>query len=781
MKPINNLPYRIGWRFALSTPARYWIVVFAFAAALCACAGRTGAPLPFVPQASMPSAADETAALTPDAQKCATDKVQPGWVFRGVCKYVGKLSGGKSVAMPLYAGFTVTYKIPRNNSASQKIIVAVANRTDIAALKGRHRLGPFPTDKDPFLYFKTVNPGNPIRFHRKTQVVFNLTDGSGDPLGTPCTIDTLQKTNGTWTWKALPVAGKISGKVLTFSVSRRHYATIPHGTAYYSFTCQKAPTPTPSPTSKPTTKPTNKPTTKPTSSPTGSPTGSPTPKPMSTPSYCANYSVPAANTAQINVTDDSGLDASVIMYVWNGSSWMNNAGAFGATSANPIPLACFPGSEGKKKGSHFALPPNLAAGRLYISYTARDHKSTVQNPLAKMPPGGPAPTYGGPYWKVPWDVVELGTRSGAIVDLTAVTELGLPLEMAQAPPGKSPFSERAATFRAVAGRAVPAPCATSGPGIVGVTSCNYANIYTAMSSLPQYRNLVATDSFNGKIVDLRIINPSKTQGAWNFGSDWFYNPAYLSPYPSACSGVPAPPANGYLSCVLASYQTTSRLYVTAGSGVSKVSGANYCVSSDGSANFGFTNVKTATSCAGIKYSSHGTFAMPVALFKYGTPPVASDGKGCDAGFLFGMPPNANWISKGKGKHQNVFATPDAFAVWKSLALDLNRGAALSTGSHPAGGWAQNFASPAAFSNYYNDPVDNDYAYILHYYYDHNQAYALSYDEPGGQASAFAYVTGNAIDIRVNAVPTAAAVSPVSSPVPYPIPNPCTTFPTNVGG
>lgn len=712
----------------------------------------------------MPSAFDGTAVLAPDVQKCATDKVQPGWVFRGVCKYVGKVSGGKSVAMPLYAGFTVTYTIPRNNASAQKVIVAVANRTDVAALKGRHRLGPFPTDEDAFLYFKTVNPGQAIRFHRRTQVVFNVTNGSGEALGTPCTIDALQKTNGTWTWKTLPVGGKISGRILTFSVPRRRYSTIPHGPAYYSFTCQKAPTPTPSPTSSPTTKPTTKPTTSPTS----------------TPSYCANYSVPASNTVQINITNKSRLGAPIIMYVWNGASWMNNTGGFGSTSANPIPLACFPASTGTKKGAQFALPANIAAGRLYIAYAASNGKTIVPNPLSSMPPGGPAPTYGGPYWNVPWDVVELGTRSGAIVDLTAVTSLGLPLEMAQAPPGKSPFSDRAGSAPpALAGRSIPSPCATSGAGIVGVTSCNYANIYTAMSSLPQYRNLVATGSFRGTIVDLRIINPAKAQGAWNFGSDWFYNPAYLSPSPSVCSGVPTPLANGYLSCVLASYHTTSRLYATAGSGVSKASGANYCVSSDGSANFGFTNVKTATSCAGITYSSPNTFAMPVALFKYGTPPVPSDGKGCDAGFLFGLPPNNNWISKGKGKHQNVFGTPDAFAVWKGLALDLNRGAALSTGSHPAGGWAQNLASPAAFSDYYNDPVYNDYAYILHYYYDHNQSYALSYDEPGGQASAFAYVTGNAIDIRVNAVPTAAAVSPLSAPVPYPLPSPCPPFPTNV--
>ncbi|HZY99675.1 MAG TPA: hypothetical protein VFE36_08885 [Candidatus Baltobacteraceae bacterium] len=756
----------------MSTPARYWIVVFAFAAVLCACAGRTGAPLPFVPQTPALSTVEDATLESPDVLRCATDKAQPGWVFRGVCKYVHKLHDGKSIKMPVYAGFVVTIRIPKNSAGTgQKIIAAVANRTDVAARKGRHRLGRFPTDKNAFLYFKTVNVGLPIRFRKHTRVVFDLTNGSGTALGTPCTIDVLQRSNGTNTWKTLPVAGTISGKVLTFSISRRHYASIPHGAAYYAFICASAPTPSPSPS----TKPTSTPTTKPSSTPSAGP------------AYCANYSVPSTNTVQVNIADKSGLGAAVVMYVWNGSHWMNSAGAFAATSANPIPLSCFPGSSGaRKKGTHFALPTGLAAARLYISYAVPSSTTVAPNPLAGMPPGGPAPTYGGTYYGVPWDVVELGTTSGAIVDLTAVTNLGLPIEMAQASPGKSPFvsgAERAP--RAAAPRAIPAPCATSGAGIIGVTSCNYANIYTAMSAIPQYRNLVATAKFNGTIVDLRIINPAKAQGAWNFGSDWFYNPAYLAPYPTACSGVPTPLANGYLSCVLAAYQKKSRLYATAGSGVSKVSGSNYCVSSDGSANFGFTKVGTATSCAGITFSSPGTFAMPISLFKYGTPPVSSDGKGCDAGFLFGLPPNNKWITSGSSKHPskhpNVFGTADAFAIWKGLAIDLNRGAALSTGSHPAGGWAQNFASPAAFSDYYNDPVYNDYAYVMHYYYDHHQSYALSYDEPGGQASAFAYVTGNALDIMVNPVPTAAAISPVSTPAPYPLPSPCTVFPTNVGG
>jgi hypothetical protein len=256
----------------------------------------------------------------------------------------------------------------------------------------------------------------------------------------------------------------------------------------------------------------------------------------------------------------------------------------------------------------------------------------------------------------------------------------------------------------------------------------------------------------------------------------------LGPYPAQCSGLPTPLAYGYLSCVLNSYATTPRLYATVGSGVSKVSGDNYCVTSDGSANFGFTDVGSATSCTGITYTSPNMHAMPVALFTYGTPPVSKDGTGCDAGFLFGLPPNNNWITTGKGKHSaNVFATPDAFAVWKGLAIDLNRGAALSTNAHPAGGWAQNFASPAAFGNYYTDPLYNTYAYVLHRYYDNHQSYALAYDEPGGQASAFTYVTGDALAITVNPVPTAAAVSPVASPVPYPIPSPCAVLPTNVGG
>lgn len=751
----------------MSTPARYWIVLFAFSAVLCACGARNGALLPFAPQSSTLPAPNGSALLYPDVQKCATDKAQPGWVFRGVCRYVSNFAAGKSVVMPAYAGFTVTYKIPKNSaSATQRIVFAVANRTNVAARKGRHHLGPFPTDGPAFLYLKTENAATAIHFRKHTRAVFQLAFASSATLTAPCAIDTLQKVSGTWVWKNVPATAAIAGSTLTVSVSRRHYSNIPHGPAYFALTCAAAPTPSPSPS------PTAKPTTKPTVGPT--------------PGYCANYSVPTTNTVPVNVTDNSGLGASVIMYVRNGTTWMNNAGAFSATAANPIPLACFPRSAGFRKGAQFALPPNVAAGRIYISYAVPSSTTVVPNPLAGMPAGGPAPVYGNAYWNVPWDVVEYGTTPGAIVDLTAVTNLGLPMELSQSRPGRS-VPGGATGGRAPSGglhaRSIPAPCATSAAGTIGVTSCNYANIYTAMSSTPQYQNLVATGNFNGKIIDLRIINPSKTQGVWNFGSDWFYNPAYLGAYPSVCSGVPTPLANGYLSCVLAAYATRSRLYATAGAGVTNVSGSNYCVSSDGSANFGFTDVKTATSCAGITYTSPSTSPMPVALFKYGTPPQPKDGKGCDAGFLFGLPPNTNWISTGSSKHPskhpNVFASADAFAVWKGVALDLNRGAALSTSSHPAGGWAQNLASPAAFRNFYNDPLFNQYAYILHYYYDHNQSYALSYDEPGGQASAFAYVTGNAIDIRINAVPTAAAVKPSATPVPFPLPNPCPVFPTNV--
>lgn len=751
----------------MSTPARYWIVLFAFSAVMCACGARSGAPLPFVPQTSMLPAGNDVAVLSPDLQGCATGKAQPGWVFRGVCRFVHKFGGGKSVNMPAYAGFTVTYKIPKNSaSPTQRIIFAAANLTNVAARKGRHRLGPFPADGPAFLYFKTANSGTAIHFRKHARVAFQVAYGSGTTLNAPCAVDTLQKTSGTWTWKSVPATAAIVGNTLTVSISKRQYAGIPHGPAYYALTCAEAPTPSPS--SSPTTKPTTKPTTGP------------------TPGYCANYSVPATNTVPINVTDDSGLGASVIMYVRNGTTWMNNAGAFGATAANPIPLACFPKSAGKRNGLQFALPPNVAAGRIYISYAVSSSTTAVPNPLAGMPAGGPALVYGNADWNVPWDVVEFGTTSGAIVDLTAVTDLGLPMELSQAKPGKSVLADagnRNARPAGLRARSIPAPCATSAAGIVGVTSCNYANVYTAMSSEPQYRNLVTTGNFNGRIIDLRIINPAKTQGVWNFGSDWFYNPAYLGAYPSACSGVPTPLANGYLSCVLHAYAAATRLYATAGSGVAGVSGSNYCVSSDGSANFGVANEKTATSCAGVTYTSPSTSPMPVALFKYGTPPQPKDGKGCDAGFLFGLPPNTNWISTGSSKHPskhpNVFASADAFAVWKGLALDLNRGAALSTGSHPAGGWPANFASPATFSNYYNDPLSNEYAYLLHYYYDHNQAYALSYDEPGGQAAAFAYVTGNAIDIRINAVPTAAAVTPSATPVPFPLPNPCPVFPTGV--
>jgi hypothetical protein len=741
----------------MRTPARYWVVVFAFAAALCACAGRGITPIPFAPPVGPAAVSDDASAPddTPDLRRrCATERLQGGWVFRGACKAIAVPRKGTTARLPLRNNFALSVHLPRNDATTgQRIVIADAIPTTILPHAGH----PFPQFKNAFFYFKTTNRERIVRFRNSTRVKFVIAS-AGAAFHGPCTIARL--VHGVW--KTIPVAGSVSGTTVQYLVPEAKFAAIPHGVAYLGFECHSAPSPSPSPTVSPTTKPTTPP----------------------TPAYCAKYSVPATNTVQINVDDNSRLRGAVILYVRNGTAWMNDAGAFASSSANPIPLVCFPGSAGEK-GRHFALPPNVAAARLYISYAPSTGTTTAPNPLASMAASGPPQSFGGQYWSVPWDVVELGTTSGAVIDLTAVTSLGLPMEMQQGPPGKTPADAvEAAPQTGIGPRAIPLPCPTSGAGIVGVTSCNYANIYTAMSSLPQYQNLVATGKFNGKTIDLRIINPSKAQGAWNFGNDWFYNPVYIGSYPPQCTGVPTPLANGYLSCVLAAYASTSHLYATAGSGVKGVSGANYCVSSDGSANFGFTNVQSAKSCKHITYKSPNTFAMPIALFKYGTPPTSKDGAGCDAGFLFGLPPNNNWIGKGHGKknrHANVFATADAFAVWKGLALDLNRGAALSNASHPAGGWAQNFASPVPFTDYYDDPLYNAYAYVLHYYYDHHQSYALSYDEPGGQASAFKYVTGNAIYLTVNPVPTAAAVSPVSSPVPYPTPSPCTTFPTNVGG
>jgi hypothetical protein len=489
-------------------------------------------------------------------------------------------------------------------------------------------------------------------------------------------------------------------------------------------------------------------------SPTPTPSPAPTASPLS--AYCANYKS-VAGGVPLNITDNSGLGAVLIVYITNGVQFLDNNGNFTATSPNPYPASCFSTTVGSKGTQPLNVPTGVS-GRIYLAYaTPNPNPATVPNPFAGATISGPNVGYtSSPF---PWDKIEYGTTAGATIDTTQVDALGLPLELSVTG-GPLPA-------------ATPASCTTNPLPIVGVTSCNYAKIFQAVAQIPQYNQLVVTQNFNGKLIDLQIVAPKDSVAFTSFQWNLFALSAYLpSPTPAFC---PASTPNGYLSCVLASYNTSlsqARLFTTAGIGASGVTGHNYCATSDGTSNFLFTDVGSATSCSSATpnplAASPNPFKMPIQEFTYGSAP-ASDGGGFTQNILFSQP----WGNANVGSG-HIFATADAFALWKDLTADLNRGTMLTaTQSHPVG-----LTSPS-MSLFFQDPLYNQYAYVIHEFFDSNLAYALAYDDLGAFESGVIWQPGDSINVRINAVPAASSVTPISAPVPVPLPSP-TALPSGVG-
>jgi hypothetical protein len=479
--------------------------------------------------------------------------------------------------------------------------------------------------------------------------------------------------------------------------------------------------------------------------------------------YCSNYA--SLSGVALNLTDDAGLaGATLIVYITNGTSFMDNAGNFTQSQPYPLPAACYSNTVGSSAtGRTLAVPNGLSAGRIYLAYATPAPSNAVPNPFAGANISGPTVGYSAnPF---PWDVIEYGTTSGAVIDTTQVNALGLPLELSVTG-GALPSAKVRRT-----GQAYPAPCATNPPAtIVGVTSCNFGLIFQAMAQVPNYSSLVVAQNFNGQLLDLQIVSPngsvSRTSFQWNLFALSSYIPA---PTPSICPA--GTPANGYLTCVLNAYNTSlagARLFQTSGIGASNVSGDNYCATSDGSANFTFTDVGTVTSCASATPKTGvpvNPFHMPIQEFTYGMAPGNS---GCTQAILFSQP----WGNAQVGANQ-IFGTADAFALWKGVSADLNRGTMLTTSmTHPVG------VTNPSMNIFFQDPLFNTYAQIVHTYFNGNLAYALAYDDLGNFESGLTWQPGNPINVRINQIPTAATGSSVPSPVP--VPSTCPALPINVG-
>jgi hypothetical protein len=228
-------------------------------------------------------------------------------------------------------------------------------------------------------------------------------------------------------------------------------------------------------------------------------------------SYCSTYS--SVSGVPLNLTDDAGLNGAVLIaYITNGSKYMDNTGAFTQSQAYPLPAACYSNTVGSSATNRTLAIPSGISGRVYLAYATPAPNNAVPNPFGAASISGPNVGYtANPF---PWDKIEFGTTAGATIDTTQVDALGLPLELSVTG-GALPSAKSHRT-----GQALPAPCATNPPAtIVGVTSCNFANIFQAIAQDPNYNSLVVAQSFNGQLLDLQVVAPKDpvafTSLQWN--------------------------------------------------------------------------------------------------------------------------------------------------------------------------------------------------------------------------------------------------------------------------
>lgn len=696
---------------------RYWaafVFLAALVAGLDACTNHSFAPVPAVPGgAGLADAVslDGGPELTPDV-RCPAQKVQPGWVFRGNCRTHAVKRLGAILRLPKYTDYRIVLHVPRNDArpdAKLRIVDAVDDG-DI----GRYKDTAFPRYAEAFLYLKTVNSAKPIRFMKRGSVSFEIITAS-PVLGGACNIARLQREK----WKTLPVKGVLSGNKLTFDVPVATDRSIPRGSEYFAFACATAPTPSPS------------------TSPSSSPTSPPTP------ADCQTYHTPSPNSnsapQKISIVDDSGTGAQIYLYVVTGAppaggtqtQYLATNGQLtnfvAKATAPPFPLACFPGSTGGK-GQSFELPPPTNANQsanLYIAYAPPLPKGGVPNPLpfvgtsnggydgpsldwtAKLPGGASE------YVSTPFDYVEYTLPNG-ITDVTQVDKVGLPIEL------------------------------TQGTTSVGfASSSKYQSLLNAITATPYYRVLAVSGMLNNRSVLSRILSPPNGL-IWGFPQDWWYNPTYTGATSSAAS-------EGYVGYVLSQYQSTPRLYTL--SGIAGY-GGNYCASSDGMSNVLFYSAGSAKACAALGSLA---YTMPIANTLEGDGVTSS---GICYGAIFSMP---------YGGAGGPLADETEFYLWKAMVIDFARGTVLSTSPHPVGGWNTSPATLPPFSEFYEEPINNTYAKLVHTYMIGNRSYALQYDEPGGYAPTFNSVPSETLHITIHQIPTYNAPIPTTTPTPLPCP------------
>ncbi len=526
--------------------------------------------------------------------------------------------------------------------------------------------------------------------------------------------------------------------------------------------------------------------------------------PVATPADCPAYT-PATNGIPLNITDDAGIaGAQLLVYPTDATTnmFLSADGTFDSAVPVPLPAACFSTTTGSAGTKPLLIPDSVAGGRVYFAYAPYTAgTTTAPNPMSGGNTSGPAGTGGGMLATFPWDFIEYGTAvNGTTVDTSQVVALGLPMELST---GATPLpvTTPGPLPTAPPPGAMPVPCPTNPPsGYVGVTTCNFTNIFYAIENTPNYNANVIANAFPSTAssnLDLRIISPGESAQITSFQWNFFNLASYIpSPTPASC---PNPAPFGYLSCVMASYQQQGRIFtsVIPGAGPVKagatpgpdyVTGDYYCVTSDGTQNFIFTDIGSSSSatCSSPPNPnvSPNPFHMNVYNFIEGVPPGPDNNnqQTCKPAILLQQPwglanvDNTTEAIKAGTASGHLFANDDAFGLWKGLIADLVYGTAMSTTQiHPVGAVTP---PPATVSELFKDPLYDQYDYILHQYFDNGLSYGLAYDDLYGLESGVNWNLGNSIDVRINAVPTAA--SAIVPPNPQAVPTPCPALTPGVG-
>jgi hypothetical protein len=484
----------------------------------------------------------------------------------------------------------------------------------------------------------------------------------------------------------------------------------------------------------------------------------------------------AAGGIPVNITDDAGVGGVLIVYVENGTGWLAASGGsptWTTAGPNPLPAACFSTTRGSLAKTPLVIPAGIAGGRIYLAIaTPNPSASVIPNPFGDVNAGlgGPNPGYqAAPF---PWDKLEFGTilANNPVIDTTQVDFLGLPLELSV--PSSTTATPMPDSTMAPAGSCVANSVSAGSTGPYGVTSCKFAQIFSTVGADLTYSKLAYTAYFNGNAspLDMQVVSPSKA----SFTSfDW-----------TALSN--------YVQTTLASYKTTPRLFTNnvSGAQTGTWTQAYYCASSDGSANFTFTNIGMSTACPGATPNpavSPNPFVLPAALFIQATvtvPDLKTDTQSnqCVANELFGQPYGLSYVDGAANDPTlptgELFATNDAFAMWKALTADFNYGMAQQTGTHPIG---QVSPPPITPAQLFKDAAYNTYDKVMHDNFNGNLAYGIPYDDLYDLYSGVAMsASGGSIVIRINPIPSATSVTPGSKPNPAATPATCPVVAAGVG-